>query len=99
MSRETIRVEVCYATPDAQAVETVLLRPGSTVAQAIAASGLLARFPDIDLARQAVGVYGAKVRLTEPVADGDRVEIYRPLTIDPKEMRRERARKARRGRS
>ncbi|HEY8555050.1 MAG TPA: RnfH family protein [Burkholderiales bacterium] len=89
---EQVTVEVAYATPEEQAVVKVVLRAGATVAQAIAASGLLVRFPEIDLARQAVGIYGTPVRLSEPVADGDRVEIYRPLRADPKEMRRRRAR-------
>ncbi|HEX7044816.1 MAG TPA: RnfH family protein [Burkholderiales bacterium] len=89
---EQITVEVVYATPEEQAVVGVVLRTGATVAQAVAASGLLARFPEIDLARQAVGIYGTLVRLSEPVAHGDRVEIYRPLRTDPKEMRRRRAR-------
>ncbi len=95
MPRQTITVEVVYATPDAQAVCAVKLTAGATVAQAIGASGMLARFPEIDLARQAVGIFGARVRLTSAVADGDRVEIYRPLAADPKEMRRARARKRR----
>jgi putative ubiquitin-RnfH superfamily antitoxin RatB of RatAB toxin-antitoxin module len=90
------QVEVVYATPEYQAVVTVRLRPGATVAQAIAASGLLARFPEIDLARQAVGIHGVRVRASDAVAHGDRVEIYRALAADPKELRRRRARAARR---
>lgn len=98
MEHRTIRVEVVYAKPDGQVVETVSVRPGATVAQVISAAGLLARFPEIDLSRQAVGIHGTPVRTTAPVAEGDRVEIYRPLAADPKEMRRRRARHARRGR-
>lgn len=91
----SITVEVVYATSDRQAVETVRLARGTTVGQAIAASGLLARFPQIDLTHQAVGVHGVRVRLTDALADGDRVEIYRPLKIDAKEARRVRARRQR----
>lgn len=95
MKRSRITVEVAYATPETQAIERVELGAGATVAQAIGASGLLARFPDIDLARQAVGVFGSRVRLGDALADGDRVEIYRPVRSDPKEMRRRRGRSAR----
>ena len=91
-----MKVEVVYATPEIQVVETVDLRPGATVAQAIAASGLLARFPGIDLSRQAVGIHGVRARTSDPVSEGDRVEVYRPLAADPKELRRSRARAARR---
>lgn len=92
MAKQRIVVEVVYATSEVQALETVELRSGATVAQAITASGLMVRFPEIDLSRQAVGIFGARVRPTDPVAHGDRVEIYRPLQADPKEMRRKRAR-------
>jgi uncharacterized protein len=95
MKRARISVEVAYATPEAQTIEVVELGAGATVAQAIGASGLLARFPEIDLGHQAVGVFGSRVRLGDVLADGDRVEIYRPLQSDPKEMRRRRVRSAR----
>ncbi|HLF24068.1 MAG TPA: RnfH family protein, partial [Burkholderiales bacterium] len=75
MTRTRITVEVVYATPDAQAVQAVEVPVGATVAQAIAASGLLEKFPQIDLSCQAVGVFGSRVRLSDSVADGDRVEI------------------------
>lgn len=91
IGKDGITVEVVYATPRAQVLTRVRLRPDATVAQAIAASGLLARFPEIDLARQAVGIHGVRVRTSDRVADGDRVEIYRPLSADPRELRRRRA--------
>jgi hypothetical protein len=93
----TIAVEVVYATPEVQAIESVRVPKGATVAHAITASGLLTRFTEIDLVRQAVGIHGRRVRLTDAVTNGDRVEIYRPLRTDPKEMRRERAQARRRG--
>lgn len=97
MTKQTITVEVVYATPEVQVIETVRLPEGATVAHAITASGLLTRFPQIDLGRQAVGIHGIRVRLTDVVTVNDRVEIYRALRADPKEMRRERAKQLRRG--
>lgn len=69
------------------------MEEGSTVRQAITASGVLRQCPDIDLARAAVGIYGKVVPFEALLQDGDRVEIYRPLIADPKEMRRERVRR------
>jgi putative ubiquitin-RnfH superfamily antitoxin RatB of RatAB toxin-antitoxin module len=85
------RVEVAYATPARQEVIEVSVRPGATLEQVIRASGMLTRFPEIDLARQRVGIFGETARLQDAVHDGDRVEIYRPLVADPKEARRARA--------
>lgn len=95
MTKRTITVEVVYATPAIQVLERVILHAGATVAQAIGASGLLARFPEIDLSRQALGIFGSRVSANAPLRDGDRVEIYRPLQADAKEMRRRRVRLAR----
>jgi putative ubiquitin-RnfH superfamily antitoxin RatB of RatAB toxin-antitoxin module len=89
-----IRVEVVYAVRDASDVVSVQLPGGSTVRDALAASGMAARHPDIGLG--ALGVYGRRVSAETRLADGDRVEIYRELLIDPKERRRERAGKRRR---
>jgi putative ubiquitin-RnfH superfamily antitoxin RatB of RatAB toxin-antitoxin module len=86
-----VEVEVIYATPARQVRYAVRLREGGTVADAIRASGLLQAFPEIDLAANRVGIYGSLVPLGRLVRDGDRVEIYRPLTADPKEARRRRA--------
>jgi uncharacterized protein len=85
-----LTIEVAYARPDVQVVETVALAAGANVQQAIAASGLLQRFPEID--GLSVGIHGVQVAPSAPVSNGDRVEIYRPLTVDPKELRRRRAR-------
>lgn len=87
-----VPVEVVYALPDRQEVVALSVVPGATLHDAISASGLLQRFPEIDLARQAVGVFGHARRLEDVVAPGDRIEIYRPLAVDPKELRRRRAR-------
>ena len=71
-----------------------LLDEGATVEQAIQASGLLALRDDIDLSKNKVGIYSRPAKLQDVVNDGDRVEIYRPLIADPKELRRQRAEKA-----
>lgn len=89
-------IDVCYALPDAQTLISVSLPEGATVQQAIEASGILARHPEIDLARLKVGVYGKLKPLDTALADHDRVEIYRPLIVDPKTARQRRVDKSRR---
>ena len=89
-----IRVEVAYALPEKQYLQRVTLSEGATVEEAINASGLLALRSDIDLAKNKVGIFSRPVKLADAVQDGDRVEIYRPLIADPKELRRKRAEKA-----
>lgn len=96
-AEETWLVEVAYATPARQEVITVSVRPGATIEQVIRESEILLRFPDIDLSRHRVGIFGEMARLQDPVHDRDRVEIYRPLMTDPKEARRKRARAGSRG--
>lgn len=91
----TWRVEVAYATPARQEVIEVSVSPGATVGEVIRASGLLEKYPEIDLSRSRVGIFGELVRPQDAVHDGDRVEIYRPLIADPKEVRRKRAAKKR----
>lgn len=86
-----IAVEVCYALPHEQVVVRLHLDAGATLRKAIEQSGLLQRFPQIDLAQARVGVFGKLRGLDERLEDGDRVEIYRALGADPKEARRERA--------
>lgn len=89
-----IAVEVAYALPEKQYLQRVTLEEGATVEQAIRASGLLELRDDIDLQVNKVGIYSRPVKLQDPVRDGDRVEIYRPLIADPKELRRQRAEKS-----
>lgn len=86
-----LRVEVVYALRDRQALLAVDMEEGGTVGQAIQRSGILGQFPEIDLARAKVGIFGRAVSLDAPLRDGDRVEIYRPLIADPKNARREKA--------
>lgn len=89
----SIVVEVVYAVPDRQTVRRLKLSKSATVEEAINASGLLEQFPDIKLAKNKVGIFGRIARLDTALRDGDRVEIYRPLAVDPKETRRRRAAK------
>lgn len=83
-----IRVEVCYAKPEVQALVALSLPVGCTAREAVERSGLLARFPEIDLHRDGLGVAGKGVEGSHRLRDGDRLEILRPLTADPKETRR-----------
>jgi len=87
----TIEIEVAYALPQRQDVVSVRLPGSATVGQAIEASGLLQRHAEIDLTKNKVGVFGKLVKLDAPLHDRDRVEIYRPLIADPKEVRKQRA--------
>lgn len=93
---EHIRVEVAYALRERQALIALDLDRSSTVEQAIRRSGILKAFPEIDMARSQVGIFGRLASLGTRVRDGDRVEIYRPLVADPKDARRERARRTKR---
>ncbi|MEO3741743.1 RnfH family protein [Kosakonia sp. WA-90] len=89
-----IAVEVAYALPEKQYLQRVTLDDGATVEQAIVASGLLDLRDDIDLNVNKVGIYSRPAKLQDVLRDGDRVEIYRPLIADPKELRRQRAEKS-----
>lgn len=94
----TLSIEVCYALPEGKsAICALSLLEGVTVQEAIETSGLLARFPEIDLGAQKVGVFGKIQPLDAVLADRDRVEIYRPLKVDPKVARQRRVEKTRRG--
>ena len=78
-----MRVTVVYAKPGRQTVIPVNPPEGATVQRVIELSGLLRQFPEISLERQKVGVFGKFIALDAPVEDGMRVEIYRPITVDP----------------
>ena len=90
-----IHVEVVYALPQIQKVIKLAVMPDTRVQEIIEQSGMLEHFPEIDLKKNKVGVYSRNVRLDATVRDGDRIEIYRPLLADPKEIRRKRAEQAR----
>jgi len=93
--RASISVSVVYALPGNATEIQLELPAGATVADALARSRIARRHPEIDFARAATGIFGRKVRRDAVLADGDRVEIYRPLLADPKESRRRRAKRAR----
>lgn len=88
---ELMSIEVAYATPEQQVIVALELPENSTVETAINAADLLTRFPEIELS--AVGIFGKVCELHQRLKTGDRVEIYRPLHNDPKEARRQRAKK------
>jgi len=94
MSSELITVEVAYALPTKQSLVSVAIDKNATVEEAIQASNLLHEYPDIDLSKTKVGVWSRVVRLKDTLIDGDRIEIYRALIADPKEIRKRRAEKA-----
>jgi putative ubiquitin-RnfH superfamily antitoxin RatB of RatAB toxin-antitoxin module len=88
-----MQVEVVYALPHVQILQKLDVPTGCTVEQAIRLCGILQQFPEIDLAKNKLGIFG---KITQPQAvlqPHDRVEIYRPLIIDPKEARRLRTKK------
>ncbi|MBL8254088.1 MAG: RnfH family protein [Candidatus Competibacter sp.] len=87
----TVRVEIAYARPDEQAIIPVEVPADATLEQAIVQSGILERFPEIQLQTAKVGVFGKLGKLSAAVRPGDRVEIYRPLLADPKAVRKKRA--------
>ena len=92
-----IHVEVAYARPDRQAIIPVTVPAGATVYDAAIASGIVGQFPEIDLEAAKMGLFGKMVAKPreQVLQGGDRVEIYRPLIVDPKEVRKRRAEKAR----
>ncbi len=86
-----LKVSVAYVGPITQFLTAIEVRPGTTVREAIAQTGVLAKCPEIDLAVNQVGIFGKLTKLDQALADGDRIEIYRPLIADPKEARKRRA--------
>ncbi len=93
MAIKSINVEVAYAMPEKQIIRAVNVDVGTTIGAAIVQSGIMMDFPDLDieLENAKVGVFGKAAAMTTVLNDGDRVEIYRPLIADPKEVRRKRA--------
>jgi putative ubiquitin-RnfH superfamily antitoxin RatB of RatAB toxin-antitoxin module len=89
-----MRIEVAYAQPSEQIIVGLDVGAETTVEAAIKLSGLPHRFPEIDLGRDAVGIFSKPCALNHRLREGDRVEIYRPLFADPKEARRSRAAKS-----
>ena len=94
-AKTLLRIEVVYALRAEQVVWELEMAEGATVRQAVERSGILKRFPEIDLVRASLGIFGKVVSPNTPLRDGDRVEIYRPLIVEPKHGRRERAQQER----
>ena len=96
MAQELINVEVAYALPDRQLIIPLQVKKGITAYDAAVASGIAGKFKDVDLETAVMGVFGKteKKPRERQLVDGDRVEIYRPLLVDPKEVRKRRAAEA-----
>mgnify|MGYP000193373424 CR=1 FL=1 len=90
---DMIHVEVAYAREDVQVILGLAVRQGTTLEQAISQSGILDRFPEIDPDKNKVGIFGKISKRDAILRENDRVEIYRPLLVDPKASRRKRAEK------
>ena len=90
---EEIMVEVAYALPEEQVIISIEVPKKINIKQAIEKSGIQKKFPEIDLSKNKVGIFGKQTTLDHLLSDRDRIEIYRPLILDPKEMRRKRASK------
>jgi putative ubiquitin-RnfH superfamily antitoxin RatB of RatAB toxin-antitoxin module len=86
-----VNIELVYALPDEQILLKRSVPAGTTVAGAIQASGVLDKYPEIDLDKNKMGIFGKLTKADAVVRDKDRIEIYRPLIADPKEVRRKRA--------
>jgi len=92
--KDKLEIEVSYGLSDRQKLLSLTVDDGITVEQAITESGIMLLFPDIDLKVNKVGVWNKAVKLSELVQNLDRIEVYRPLIADPKEVRKRRAEKA-----
>ena len=90
---DEILVEVAYALPEEQVIISIKVPKKINVKQAIEKSGIQKKFSDIDLSKNKIGIFGKQTTLNHLLSDKDRIEIYRPLILDPKEMRRKRAAK------
>ena len=87
---ELIKVEVAYARPDKQLILELMVEPETTLEQAVERSGIEEHFEGFDLASAKVGIFGKLAKKDASLREGDRIEIYRPLIADPKEVRRKR---------
>lgn len=88
---EMLKIEVCYALKERQEMVSLQLPEGSTAQQAVEASGLLGKYPEIDLTKNKLGIFAKLSKPDTILRDHDRVEIYRALIADPKEVRKQRA--------
>jgi hypothetical protein len=88
---DNIDIEVVYALPHEQELLKQSMLSGATVAEALQTSGILLKHPEIDLSVNKLGIFGKLIKPDATLRDKDRIEIYRPLIADPKEVRRKRA--------
>ena len=88
---DKIKIQIAYAFPDHHYLKSFNVDENTMVQTAILQSGILQQFTDIDLRNNKIGIFSRPVKLTDQLKDGDRIEIYRPLLADPKEIRRKRA--------
>ena len=86
-----INIEIAYALPERYYLKSFQVDEGITVQTAITQSGILSQFPAINLSTNKIGIFSRPIKLTDVLKEGDRIEIYRPLLADPKEIRRKRA--------
>ena len=86
-----INIEIAYALPERYYLKSFQVDEGITVQTAIMQSGILSQFPEIDLSTNKIGIFSRPIKVTDVLKEGDRIEIYRPLLADPKEIRRKRA--------
>lgn len=91
MSDEKIKIEMVYALPHEQTLLKLEVPGNSTIADALRISGLAEKHPEIDLEKGKFGLYGKLSKTDTVLREKDRIEIYRPLLADPKEVRRKRA--------
>jgi len=91
MSDEKIKIELVYALPAQQDLLKLEVPKGTNIADAIKLSGILDKYPEIDLEKGKFGIFGKLSKTDTVLREKDRIEIYRPLIADPKEVRRKRA--------
>ena len=92
---DKINIEVVYALPHEQILLKLQMPQHTTVAEAITLSGVMEKYPDIDLGKNKLGIFGKLTKADAVLRDRDRIEVYRPLLADPKEVRRKRAEEGR----
>ncbi len=91
MADNKLAVEVVYALPEEQTLLSVMVEDGATVKDVILQSTILQEYPDLNIDSLTVGLFGKATKMTQVVREKDRVEIYRPLIADPKEVRKRKA--------
>lgn len=87
-ANDFVRIEVVYALPERQLLLKLRVPRGTSAREAVKLSGIRGQFPQIDLQRDQLGIFGKKIKGDTEVQEGDRIEIYRPLLADPREVRR-----------